>query len=130
GGAMRGGAPAARVGHGGRLAGPAPEAGGGAFPGAGPQRPVPRSQAERAGLAGLIELKRIFGYGRTARDAMATFALNAQVVPPGTTAGSLPSLETFARPPAGSEAAPLTLTSEQAVAAFDRTHPDEPLAVR
>jgi hypothetical protein len=72
----------------------------------------------------------MFGYGRTARDGMATFALNAQIVPPGTAAGSLPSLETFARPSAGSEAAPLTLTSEQAVVAFDRSHPDEPLAVR
>ncbi len=92
------------------------------------QYPDPTQSA--AGLAGLIELKRIFGYGRPARSAMATFALNAQVVPPGTAAGSLPSLETFARPPTGSEAAPLTLTSEQAVVAFDRAHPDEPLAVR
>jgi hypothetical protein len=92
------------------------------------QFPDPTHSA--AGLAGLIELKRICGYGRTARDAMATFALNAQVVPPGTAAGSLPSLETFARPSAGSEAAPLTLTSEQAVVAFDRSHPNEPLAVR
>ena len=82
-----------------------------------------------AGLAGLIELKRIFGYGRTARDAMAAFALNSQVVSPGT-AGSLPSLETFARPSAGDEAAPLTLTSEQAVVAYDRSHPGQPLAVR
>jgi Bacterial extracellular solute-binding protein len=92
------------------------------------QYPDPTQSA--AGLAGLIELKRIFGYGRPARSAMATFALNAQVVPPGTAAGSLPSLETFARPRAGSGAAPLTLTSEQAVVAFDRAHPDEPLAVR
>jgi hypothetical protein len=92
------------------------------------QFPDPTQSA--AGLAGLIELNRIFGYGRTARDAMATFALNAQVVLPGTAAGSLPSLETFARPSSGSEAAPLTLTSEQAVVAFDRAHPDEPLAVR
>jgi len=92
------------------------------------QFPDPTQSA--AGLAGLIEIKRIFGYGRAARDAMATFALNAQVVPAGTAAGSLPSLETFARPSAGSEAAPLTLTSEQAVVAFDRAHPDEPLAVR
>jgi hypothetical protein len=91
------------------------------------QFPDPTQSA--AGLAGLIELKRIFGYGRTARDAMAAFALNSQVVSPGT-AGSLPSLETFARPLAGSDAAPLTLTSEQAVVAFDRTHPAEPLAVR
>jgi extracellular solute-binding protein len=92
------------------------------------QYPDPTQSA--AGLAGLIELKRIFGYGRPARSAMATFALNAQVVPPRTAAGSLPSLETFARPLAGSEAAPLTLTSEQAVVAFDRSHPDVPLAVR
>ena len=92
------------------------------------QFPDPRQST--AGLAGLIEVKRMFGYGRTARDAMAAFALNAQVVPPATTAGSLPSLETFARPPASSEAAPLTLTSEQAVVTFDRAHPDEPLAVR
>ena len=53
------------------------------------QFPDPTQSA--AGLAGLIELKRIFGYGRTARDARAEFALNVQVVPPGTTAGSLPS---------------------------------------
>jgi Bacterial extracellular solute-binding protein len=81
-----------------------------------------------AGLAGLIELKRLFGYGRAARGEMATFALNAQVVPPGTAAGSLPSLDTFARP-AGATA-PVTLTSEQAVVAFDRAHPGQPLAVR
>jgi hypothetical protein len=92
------------------------------------QFPDPTKSA--AGLAGLIEIKRILGYGRPARDAMATFALNAQVVAPGTTAGSLPSLETFARPSASSEGAPLTLTSEQAVVAFDRSHPDKPLAVR
>jgi hypothetical protein len=92
------------------------------------QFPDPTRSA--AGLSGLIELKRIFGYGRAGRGAMATFALNAQVVPPGTAVGSLPSLETFARAPAGSEAAPLTLTSEQAVVAFDRSHPDVPLAVR
>jgi hypothetical protein len=92
------------------------------------QFPDPTQSA--AGLAGLIEIKRIFGYGPAARGAMATFALNAQVVPPGTAAGSLPSLAAFARPSAGSEAAPLTLTSEQAVVAFDRSHPDEPLAVR
>jgi hypothetical protein len=92
------------------------------------QFPDPTQSA--AGLAGLIELNRIFGSGRTARDAMAAFALNAQVVPPGTAAGSLPSLETFARPSAGSEAAPLTLTSEQAVVAYDRSHPGQTLAVR
>ena len=92
------------------------------------QYPDPTHSA--AGLAGLIELKRLFGYGRAARAEMATFALNVQVVQPGTGAGSLPSLDSFARPSAASQTAPVTLTSEQAVVAFDRSHPSQPLAVR
>jgi hypothetical protein len=92
------------------------------------QYPDPTQSA--IGLAGLIELKRLFGYGRAARGEMATFALNVQVVHPAAVASSLPSLDTFARPSGGSEAAPVTLTSEQGVAAFDRAHPGQPLAVR
>jgi hypothetical protein len=92
------------------------------------QFPDPTQSA--VGLAGLIELKRLFGYGRAARGDMATFALNVQVVQPGTVASSLPSLDTFARSSGTSGTAPVTLTSEQAVAAFDRSHPGEPLAVR
>ena len=92
------------------------------------QFPDPTQSA--AGLAGLVELKRLFGYGRAARGEMATFALNVQVVHPGTGAGALPSLDAFARPSRGSDTAPVTLTSEQAVVAFDRAHPGEPLAVR
>ena len=91
------------------------------------QFPDPTQSA--IGLAGLIELKRMFGYGRAARGDMAAFALNVQVVHPGTVASSLPSLDTFARPSA-SDTAPVTLTSEQAVVAFDRSHPGQPLAVR
>jgi Bacterial extracellular solute-binding protein len=90
------------------------------------QFPDPTQSA--VGLAGLIELKRLFGYGRAARGEMATFALNVQVVHPATVASSLPSLDAFARP--SGDSAPVTLTSEQAVAAFDRTHPGQPLAVR
>jgi len=92
------------------------------------QFPDPTQSA--AGLAGLIELKRLFGYGRAARGDMATFALNVQVVHPGTAAASLPSLDTFARPAGDSDTAPVTLTSEQAVVAFDRSHAGQPLAVR
>jgi hypothetical protein len=92
------------------------------------QFPDPTQSA--AGLAGLVELKRIFGYGRAARGDMASFALNVQVVHPGTGAGALPSLDTFARPPGSSDTAPITLTSEQAVVAYDRSHPGQPLAVR
>ena len=92
------------------------------------QFPDPTQSA--VGLAGLIELKRMFGYGRAARGDMAAFALNVQVVHPGTVASSLPSLDTFARPSGTSDTAPVTLTSEQAVVAFDQSHPSQPLAVR
>jgi hypothetical protein len=100
------------------------------------QFPDPTQSAP--GLAGLIELKRMVGYGRAARSALATFALNAQVVPAGS-GGSLPSLDSFAlstsapaNAPAGEAKAetPVTVTSEQAVAQFDRAHPTQPLAVR
>jgi hypothetical protein len=91
------------------------------------QYPDPTQSA--AGLAGLVEIKRIFGYGRIARGDMASFALNVQVVHPASGAGSLPSLDTFART-SGSDTAPVTLTSEQAVVAFDRANPGQPLAVR
>src|SRR5262249_46439196 len=91
------------------------------------QYPDPTQSA--VGLAGLIELKRLFGYGRAARGEMATFALNVQVVHPSTVASSLPSLDAFARPSGASDTAPVTLTSEQAVVAFDRTHTGQPAPV-
>jgi len=93
------------------------------------QFPDPTQSA--AGLAGLIELRRLFGYGRAARGDMATFALNAQLVHPAADGAALPSLDTFARTTSrSSDIAPLTLTSEQAVVQFDRGHPGQPLAVR
>jgi hypothetical protein len=103
------------------------------------QFPDPPQSA--AGLAGLIQLKRMVGFGRAARAALATFALNVQVVPPAPGDGSLPSLAAFAPPPRAAGAgkappfaakapAPVTITSEQAVVQFDRAHPTQPLAVR
>jgi hypothetical protein len=105
------------------------------------QFPDPTQSA--AGLAGLIRLKRMVGYGRAARGALAMFALNVQVVPPAPGGGSLPSLDAFALPSAAQAAAakkappgvapaaaPVTVTSEQAVVQFDRAHPTQPLAVR
>jgi hypothetical protein len=83
-----------------------------------------------AGLAGLIEVRRLVGHGRAARTKMALFALNAQVVHPGNAGRSLPSLDAFASAPGGATTAPLTVTSEQAVVQFDRSHPAQPLAVR
>jgi Bacterial extracellular solute-binding protein len=107
------------------------------------QFPDPTQSA--AGLAALIQLKRMVGYGRAARGALATFALNVQVVEPERGDGSLPSLDTFAQPAstrssaaakappaagAAIAAAPVTITTEQAVVQYDRAHPTQPLAVR
>jgi hypothetical protein len=120
-----------------------PAAGGPAVsPGLDVQFPDPTQSA--AGLDGLIQLKRMVGYGRVARGALASFALNVQVVPPAPGDGSLPSLAAFAQPtathtaaaakvpPAAAvkAAAAVTITTEQAVVQFDRAHPAQPLAVR
>src|SRR5215831_17918912 len=86
-----------------------------------------------AGLATLIHFRRRFGYGgRQARAELARFILSVQVVPPAARGGSAPSLAALARPPSPG-AAPgnrVTVTSEQSVVRFDRSHPGEPLAVR
>jgi hypothetical protein len=118
-------------------------AGGPAALGLDVQFPDPTQSA--AGLDGLMQLRRMLGYGRAARGALAAFALNVQVVQPAPGGGSLPSLDAFALPSAkpasakpasaqlarpGKAAAPVTITSEQAVAQFDRAHPTQPLAVR
>jgi hypothetical protein len=104
------------------------------------QFPDPTRSA--AGLAGLIQIQKMVGYGRAARSALATFALNVEVVPPAPGDGSLPSLDNFALPSAAQTAAKrappgiaqaaaaVTVTSEQAVMQFDRAHPTQPLAVR
>ncbi len=108
----------------------APPGAGGPARGLGINVQFPDPTQSAAGLAGLVELKRLFGYGRAARGEMATFALNVQVVHPRTGAGALPSLDTFARTSSSGDAAPITLTSEQAVVAYDHSHPGQPLAVR
>jgi Ca-activated chloride channel homolog len=82
------------------------------------------------GLAALIQIEKMFGYGRQARFALAGFAFNVQVVsPPGGT--SLPSLAALAQSAEEVKStAPVTITSEQAVVKFDQAHPSAPLAIR
>src|SRR5262249_24618275 len=75
-----------------------PSAAGGPVVSAGLDVQFPDPTLSAAGLAGLIQLKRMVGYGRPGRGALATFALNVQVVPPAPGDGSLPSLGTFALP--------------------------------
>src|SRR5207248_9316181 len=95
------------------------------------QFPDPTQSA--AGLATLIHFRKHFGYGgQHARAQLARFILSVQVVPPTGTGGPAPSLAALA-PPASPGAGPgnrVTVTSEQSVVMFDRSHPREPLAVR
>jgi hypothetical protein len=93
------------------------------------QFPDPAQSA--AGLASLIEIRRLLGYGRPGRFNLARFAFNVQVVPPASGGAGLPSLAALAHPASpGNTSVPVTVTSEQAVAQFDQAHPDQPLAVR
>ena len=95
------------------------------------QFPDPTQSA--AGLATLIHFRRHFGYGgRQARAELARFILSVRVVPPAGTGGSAASLAVLARPtsPGAAPGNRVTVTSEQSVVRFDRSHPGQPLAVR
>jgi Ca-activated chloride channel homolog len=84
------------------------------------------------GLVALTELQRLCGRGEAAHTALASFAVHVQIEPaPGSTP-PLASLATWVPPPGTGAvtAAPVTITTEQAVIQFDRAHPGQPLAVR
>jgi hypothetical protein len=92
----------------------------------------PNPASSITGLVALTELQRLCGRGEAARAALASFAVHVQLEPaPGGTP-SLASLATWAPPPGTGAitAAPVTITTEQAVIRFDRAHPRQPLAVR
>jgi hypothetical protein len=92
----------------------------------------PNPASSITGLVALTELQRLCGRGEAAQTALASFAVHVQLEPePGGTP-SLASLATWVPPPGTGAvtAAPVTITTEQAVIQFDRAHPREPLAVR
>jgi hypothetical protein len=92
------------------------------------QFPDPNQSA--AGLATLVQVRKMFGYGRPARFNLARFAFNVQVVPPADGAVTSAPLTAMTRAIGNGASAPVTVTSEQAVVLFDRTSPQQPLAVR
>jgi len=110
-----------------------PHAIGGPSPALGLHVQFPDPTQSAAGLATLIHFRGRFGYGgRQARAELARFILSVQVQPSAGRGGPGPSLAALARP-ASSRAGPgnrVTVTSEQSVVMFDRSHPGEPLAVR
>src|SRR4029077_15621762 len=89
---------------------------------------VPDPARSTAGLATLIELQSLLGNGTPALAGFADFVFNVQVTPGTGSEASLASLSSLARPPRDER--PVTIASEQAVAQFDRAHPDQPLSGR
>jgi len=81
-----------------------------------------------AGLSTLIELQSLLGNGTPALAGFSDFVFNVQVTPGTGSEASLASLSSLARPPRDER--PVTVASEQAVAQFDRAHPDQPLSGR
>jgi Bacterial extracellular solute-binding protein len=110
-----------------------PQSAGGPSDGLGLHVEFPDPASSATGLVALTELHRIVGQGAEGRADLAEFALHVQVEPPAGAGVPLASLAAWT-PPAdavtGPVLAPVTVTTEQAVAQFDRAHPRQPLAVR
>ena len=95
-----------------------PQRVGGPATGLGLHVEFPDPARSTAGLATLIQLQSLLGSGSSALAAFTDFVLNVQVTS-GT--GSLTSLTSLAQR-AGDER-PVTISSEQSIAQFDRAHP-------
>jgi Ca-activated chloride channel homolog len=93
----------------------------------GPRKPVnlsvdlPDPSLNAAGLAALIEESRLFGSGQQARLEFTQFAHNATVTSYFDGPSSLGSLVSLAAPPLNDD--PVTVTTEQAVIAYDQANP-------
>jgi hypothetical protein len=85
-----------------------------------------------AGLATLIQLQsmlqKVLGTGAKTLAAFTDFVFNVQVTRDSGSNGALASLASLAQPPRDER--PVTIASEQAVAQFDRSHPQDPLSGR
>ncbi len=102
-----------------------PEAVGGPAAALGLHVRFPDPADSSAGLATLIQLQQLLGNGPSARAGFADFVFNVQVTGGSSSDASLASLATGSR-----DGRPVTIASEQAVAQYDRAHPDQSLAGR
>jgi hypothetical protein len=105
-----------------------PESVGGPSTALGLRVEFPDPAQSSAGLATLIELQRLLGSGPAALADFTKFVFNVQVTPPFTSGTSLASLVNIAEPPRNGRV--VTVTSEQAVVQYDKSHPDQPLSGR
>jgi hypothetical protein len=91
---------------------------------------LPDPAENAAGLAAVVQITRFLGTGQTARVNFTKFVYSpaTSVTPYFDDPTSLASFVTLASPPVN--AAPVTVTSEQAVIAYDQANPRQPLAAR
>jgi hypothetical protein len=89
---------------------------------------LPDPTTTAAGLASLVELSRLLGHSPAARTAFTRFALSSEATSQFDDPNSLASFVTTAQPPFNGR--PITVTSEQAVIAYDRNNPHQPLAAQ
>lgn len=105
-----------------------PAAAGGPPAGLGLKAAIPDPTESSAGLATLVELSRLLGSGATARAAFTNFVLSAESTHQFASPTSLASFVSTSAAPWHSR--DVTVTSEQAVIAYDRANPTQPLAAQ
>jgi hypothetical protein len=89
---------------------------------------LPDPTQSAIGLASLVEMSRLIGSGTAARTIFTKFAFSAQSSAQFSDPASLAAFSVQALPPLS--ARPVTVTSEQAVLAYDAAHPGQPLAAQ
>jgi hypothetical protein len=89
---------------------------------------LPDPAQSAAGLAALIEMKRLLGRGPVARTELTKFVLSAQSSAQFDDPTSLAAFVSLANPPLNAH--PVTVTTEQAVLRYDAANPGHPLAAQ
>ena len=87
---------------------------------------LPDPAQSAAGLAALIEMKRLLGSGPAARTELTKFVLSAESSAQFDDPTSLAAFVSLANP--ALNANPVTVTTEQAVLSYDKVNPGHPLA--
>ena len=105
-----------------------PPADGGPPAGLGLHVDLPDPTTTAAGLDTLVEISRLLGPSPGARTAFTRFALSSEATSQFGDPTSLASFVSTAQPPLNGR--PITVTSEQAVIAYDRANPQQPLAAQ
>lgn len=105
-----------------------PPSDGGPPPAMGLHVDLPDPSTSAAGLATLVELSRLLGHSAAARTSFTRFALSSEATSQFDDPASLAAFVETSAPPLNGH--PMTVTTEQAVIAYDRANPGHPLAAQ